>query len=70
MALAANIRKNGNILETNTSREFSFVHNVDGVWSNSTENLNLVGQVTKKLLMKDIIISKFPKLGESMGVSG
>ena len=31
VALAANFKKNGNILETNTSQEFSFGHNVDGV---------------------------------------
>ena len=31
MALAANFKKNENILETITRREFSFGHNVDGV---------------------------------------
>ena len=40
------------------------------LWSNSTKNVNLVGQIVKKLLMKDIIISKLPKLGESVGESG
>ena len=31
MAVATNVKKNGNIIETNTSREFSLGHNVDGV---------------------------------------
>ena len=31
MALAANLKKNENILETNKSKKFSFEYNVDGV---------------------------------------
>ena len=36
------------------------------LWFNSTKNLNLVEQVVKKLSMKDIVISKLPKLGEAV----
>ena len=36
------------------------------LWSNGTENLKLVGQIVKKLLMEDTVVSKLPKLGESV----
>ena len=39
------------------------------LWSNSAENLNLVEQIVRKLLMKDIVISKLPKPSESVGES-
>ena len=38
------------------------------LWSNSTENFNLVGQIAKKLLVK-VVIFKMLKPGEFMGES-